>query len=196
MSLLEKFGAEQGDQHPGPLTWPGSGMGLPILGRAAPNIRQTEFEDIDHKCVYDAAEFRSWVREDMDRYKYIQERANNVGDAGVTWFAIRQYERARDLQGRGWVIWLEWVQVYGVLPKELTAQGGPDAVKEFVQRNRTVEFLAGGEVDVFPAAESWEQAEPGAGNPLHPGPESWPAATPSGARGYFDPFAPRNGGHA
>jgi hypothetical protein len=124
MSLLEKFGAEQGGQHPGPLTWPGSGLGLPILGRVAPNVRQDEFENIDHKATYHAREFRSWVAEDMALYNYVQERANNVGEAGVTWFAIRQYERIRDPGQRGWLLWLEWVQVYGVLPRELMAGGG------------------------------------------------------------------------
>jgi hypothetical protein len=188
MSLLDKFGAEQGDRHPGPLTWPGSGLGLPILGRAAPNIRQDEFEGIDHKCVYHAKEFRSWVPEDMEEYRYVQEHANNISEAGVTWFAIRQYERIRDPQDRGWLIWLEWVQVYGVLTKELMASGGPDAIKGFVQRSREAEFLGGGSVAVNPPPESWEQAEADAGMD-HPGPATWPL--PTGARGYFDPFAPR-----
>lgn len=190
MSLLEKFGAEQGDQHPGPLTWPGSGMGLPILGKAAPNIRQDEFEGIDHKSTYHAQEFRSWVREEMEQYRYVRERAGNITEAGVAWFMVREYERVRDAQGRGWLIWLEWEQFYGVLPKDMMASGGPDAVKEFVQKNRFSDFVAGGGVEVFPAAESWEQVEPGEGSPLHPGPQAW-AAEPAGTRGYFDPFAPR-----
>lgn len=190
MSLLEKFGAEQGGQHPGPLTWPGSGLGLPVLGRAAPNIRQDEFEDIDHKGVYHAQEFRSWVPEEMAEYRYVQERANNVGEGGVTWFAVKQYERVRDPGGRGWLIWLEWVQFYGVLPKDLLAPDRADAVRTFIQKNRAAEFLAGGAVDVYPAAADWERGDP---LPPHPGPETW---TPAGARDYFDPFAPGSRGHA
>jgi hypothetical protein len=184
MSLLDKFGAEQGDRHPGPLTWPGSGLGMPILGRAAPNVTQAEFEAIDHKFVYHAKEFRSWVVEEMEEYRYVQEHANNVSAEGVTWFAIRQYERIRDPQDRGWLIWLEWVQTYGVLSRDLLAGGGQDTIKEFVQRNREAEFVSGGSVEVHPVARDWEQGE-GAAGMTHPGP------LPTGARGYFDPFAPR-----
>jgi hypothetical protein len=192
MALLEKFGCEQGGQHPGPLTWPGSGLDLPILGRAAPNIRQHEFENIDHKCVYRAQDFRSWVPEEMQQYLWVQERANNVGEGGVTWFAIRQYERVRDPKGRGWVIWLEWVQVYGILPKDMMAGTGRDAIKSFIQRNREAEFLSGGPIEVNPGGESWSY-EPELPS-LHPGPESWPDA-PVGMHDYFDPFAPRRNGH-
>jgi hypothetical protein len=190
MSLLDKFGAEQGDQHPGPLTWPGSGLGLPILGRTAPNIRQDEFEEIDHKGVYQAREFHSWVPEEMAQYLYIQERAVNVSDGGVTWFTIRQYERVRDPENRGWIIWLEWVQYYGVLPRDLMASGGDDRIKALIQKDQRQEFLAGGFVDVFPAAESWQPASDN-GLTQHPGPETWPEPRPSGSGDYFDPFAPR-----
>lgn len=192
MSLLEKFGAEQGDQHPGPLTWPGSGMDLPILGRAAPNIRQDEFEEIDHKGTYHAKEFRSWVPEELEEYRYVQERARNVGKGGVAWFVIREYERIRDPDHRGWVIWLEWQQFYGVLPKDMMAAGGPDAIKEFVQRNRLADFMSGGSVEVFEPAEGWEMSDPAEAPPAHPGPETWGDDAPTGARGYFDPFSPRS----
>jgi hypothetical protein len=183
MSLLDKFGDERGEEHPGPLTFPGSGLGLPILGRVASNLRQEEFEEIDHKFVYKTREYRSWVEGDMDAYRRVQERASNITDGGVTWYAIRQYERIRDPGGRGWLIWLEWIQAYGIVPAHMRESGGPDAVKEFVQKNSEAEFLAGGSVEVYRGVDSWEQVTP---------PD--PPPVPSGARGYFDPFAPRRNG--
>jgi hypothetical protein len=174
MGLLEKFGGEQGAHHPGPLTWPGSGAGFPILGRVAPNLRQDEFEELDHRFTYHAAEFRSWVEEEKREYLYVQERIANG------WFFPKQYERVRDAEGRGWVIWLEWVQTYGVLPPEMLESGGRDAVKSFLQRQDAAAFLAGAEVEVAPA--------------LVPGPGEAPR--PAGIRPAVDPFARRPNGHA
>jgi hypothetical protein len=179
MGLLEKFGGEQGDRHPGPLTWPGSDLGFPVIGRASPNLRQAEFEDIDHKLVYRAQEFRTWVEAEMADYCAIQERASNG------WFRIRHCDRRQDPQARGLIIWLEWEQVYGILPPELAA--ADDAVTTYIRRSLLRDVAAGGgAVEVNPGPDAWKLADALIDS-------GRAAATPAGLRPYFDPFAPRNG---
>jgi hypothetical protein len=110
----------------------------------------------------------------MARYRYVRERISNV------WFKEKQYERIRDPQGRGWIIWLEWEQYYGVLPEKASST---DAIAQYVQRHQLAQAEDGHlAIELAPGPESWELADP-------------PQAAPAGLQDYFDPFAPRSNGH-
>jgi hypothetical protein len=126
MGLVEKFGAEQSREHHGDhLTWPGTDAGFPILGRVAGTMKQQEYEELEHKFTYHARWFTMWEASDAQEYVYIQERAVNG------WFKVLDREKIYDPIKRGYRIWLEWIQVYGVAPAEQ-----PDAVHKLVDRAR------------------------------------------------------------
>ena len=113
MGLVEKFGAEQSNERHGDhLTWPGTDAGFPILGRIAGALKQQEYEELDHKFTYHARWFAMWEDADTKEYLYVQERAVNG------WFKIIDREKIYDPLKRNYRIWLEWIQVYGVVPAE------------------------------------------------------------------------------
>jgi hypothetical protein len=113
MGLVEKFGAEQSIEHHGVrLTWPGTDAGFPILGRVSGTLKQEEYEELEHKFTYHARWFLMWETADSNEYLYVQERVVNG------WFKLIDREKMYDPIKRGYRIWLEWVQIYGVAPTE------------------------------------------------------------------------------
>jgi hypothetical protein len=111
MGLLERFGAEQSrERHGDDLTWPGTAAGFPILGKVSSLLKETEYEELDHKFTYHARMFCMWLEDDAREYLYIQERAVNG------WFKVIDREKVWDGDHRGYQIWLEWIQIYGIAP--------------------------------------------------------------------------------
>jgi hypothetical protein len=137
MGLVEKFGAEQStERHGGPLTWPGTDAGFPIQGRIPSSmLKQAEYEELDHKFTYHARWFEMWTAADASEYVYVQERVVNG------WFKVLDREKVYDPIRRGYRIWLEWVQVYGVAPADMV-----DGVHSLLARPRGESFdmLRGG----------------------------------------------------
>jgi hypothetical protein len=118
MGLVERFGAEQSNERHGDhLTWPGTDAGFPILGRVNNRmLKQQEFEELDHKFTYHARWFTMWEEADAKEYIYVQERAVNG------WFKVLDREKVYDPIKRSYRIYLEWIQVYGIVPE--TPQDG------------------------------------------------------------------------
>lgn len=113
MGLVEKFGMEQSrDRHGDHLTWPGTDAGFPILGRVTAAMKQEEYEELDHKFTYHARWFDLSAEADAREYIYVQERAVNG------WFKVLDREKIYDPIRRSYRIWLEWIQVYGIAPRE------------------------------------------------------------------------------
>jgi hypothetical protein len=126
MGLVEKFGAEQSrERHGDHLTWPGTDAGFPILGRVTGALKQQEYEELEHKFTYHARWFEMWNAADAREYLYVQERAVNG------WFKVLDREKIYDPIKRNHRIWLEWIQVYGVAPREPA-----DAIHGLVRSHR------------------------------------------------------------
>jgi hypothetical protein len=119
MGLVERFGAEQSmERHGDRLTWPGTDAGFPILGKVTNQmLKQHEYEELDHKFTYHARWFTMWEPADANEYLYVQERAVNG------WFKIIDREKMYDPIKRGYRIWVEWVQVYGLPPRDQMGDG-------------------------------------------------------------------------
>jgi hypothetical protein len=117
MSLLARFGHEQdGNLHPDHLQWPGSAAGFPVLGGAPTLAKESETRNLEHVAVFQARLFRMWLKDDLEDYKKVMERAVNG------WFTIRVNERRWDETKNDMMIWLEWSQIYGVAPKSDTLE--------------------------------------------------------------------------
>jgi hypothetical protein len=114
MGLVEKFGAEQSiERHGDNLTWPGTDAGFPILGKVTNQmLKQHEYEELEHRFTYHARWFDMWTQADANEYLYVQERALNG------WFKVLDREKIYDPVRRNYRIYLEWIQVYGVPPRE------------------------------------------------------------------------------
>ena len=105
-----KFFGEGGPLHGGNLQWPGTGAGFPVRGAVPADLKQEEFEEIGHVLDFKAAAFRLWVPAEHADYLTIMDRAANG------WFSIKFCERHWQPEHESYLIWLEWVQVYGELP--------------------------------------------------------------------------------
>jgi hypothetical protein len=124
MGLLERFGKEQSREHHGDhLTWPGTAAGFPILGKVPGLLKESEYEELDHKFTYHVQMFRMWIPDDCREYVYVQERAVNG------WFKILDRDRIWDAENQNYMIWVEWIQIYGVAPPVL-----PDAIHQLTAR--------------------------------------------------------------
>jgi hypothetical protein len=131
MGLVERFGAEQSqERHGDHLTWPGTDAGFPILGRVNNRmLKQAEFEELDHKFTYHARWFTMWEEADAKEYIYVQERATNG------WFKVLDREKIYDPIKRNYRIYLEWIQVYGIVPET-----SPDAIGNLRARAEGMSF--------------------------------------------------------
>lgn len=115
--LMKHFG-EQGQLHPGPLTWPGDVQGRPLLGARPPLLKDEEFEEVQ-SCPYFRC--RMFVLDDpadpttAERHR---QEYTEICDHIATNFFVEKHRREllptpTDPRFR---IWLEWYQVYATLP--------------------------------------------------------------------------------
>lgn len=122
MGMTEKyFGQQDPELHGGPVTWPGTLDGFPILGRFNGDLKQEEYEDLTNVAQFRCETFRTWDPESMERLAKVMDHAANG-----QFFVQRRLEHY-DEQEKGWRIYLEWVQVYGLAPR------GRDAVRLLAQ---------------------------------------------------------------
>lgn len=117
--LYSRFGNEQHNRHGAPLTWPGTGLGRPIRGQHSGMLRANETESIPHRLFYHAYMFRMWEKEEAEAYVWVMERIANG------WFLRIDREKIWDSEKQQYAIWLEWCQVYGVLPENHPAKAPP-----------------------------------------------------------------------
>lgn len=108
-SLMKYFNEQDETKHPGPLGWPGTAGGYPVMGPPS-TLTDTEYQEMEHAAFYHFQIFD--IQEDEDRRAFIEtmDRIQNGFFALV--FIDRNYEE----DGRR-KVWLEWNQIYGVSPK-------------------------------------------------------------------------------
>ena len=102
-----KFFGESGGEHGAPLHWPGTAAGFPVRGGQPTDLKQTEFENLDHTFDFKAQSFRLWLPDELQAYLEVMDRIANG------WYAQRFCERHWSEEHAAPVIWLEWLQIYG-----------------------------------------------------------------------------------
>jgi len=110
MNARAKFRGDQDSRYDGQLTWPGSQEGYPILGRAPEMMRQDEYEQITHACSFKCQMYRTWIPDEVAEYRWVMDRVANQ------LFILRANDRQWDAAKKGYHIWLEWAEVYGLAP--------------------------------------------------------------------------------
>jgi len=108
-SLRKFFHERGGTMHNGNLSWPGTAAGFPFRG-TVPDLRQTEFEQIEHVLDFHSRLFLLWDPVDKAVFDDVMDRISNG------WFLERKrVDRWSDTHC-GLIVWLEWVQIYGEIP--------------------------------------------------------------------------------
>ncbi len=123
MGLTNKyFGKQDEERHGGILTWPGGPDGFPLLGDFHGHLKQDEFDALSLSATYKARVFKTWDAADMEEFVKVQDFIANGQ------FFEKRRTDAYDPDEKGWRILLEWIQVYGLPPRN----GEGDAIHSLI----------------------------------------------------------------
>ncbi len=113
---LRKYHAELGGpQHGGDqLNWPGTMEGFPVVGNGfRADLKQDELENIDLRFDYKSRMFDLWDEQQKQEFDDINDKIVNG------WYRLLKRSDNWDDEKKHFRVWLEWAQVYGMLPPKL-----------------------------------------------------------------------------
>lgn len=113
MSTRKYFGETAGQQHGGhKLHWPGTPDGFPVLAAPGvqPNIKQDELDNIDFRLDFKSKMFELWDVSQKTEFDDINDKIVNG------WYMLQRRENHWDEEKKHYRVWLEWCQVYGMIP--------------------------------------------------------------------------------
>lgn len=109
-SMLKYFAEQGGDDHGGPLHWPGTADGFPFRGEQVPNLKQQELESLPLALDFKSRSFKLWDAQDKVAFDRVMDRIVNG------WYM--QHRRFDNYvpEHQEYIVRLEWVQIYGEDP--------------------------------------------------------------------------------
>jgi len=113
MSLSKYHGEIGGAQHGDlRLQWPGTIDGLPVLATdsAHRDLKQEEVENLDERRDFKSRMFLLWDPVDKAMFDDISDKLVNG------WYRLVKRTDNWDEQQKHYRIWMEWYQVYGLVP--------------------------------------------------------------------------------
>lgn len=113
MGTQKYFGEVGGVQHgDARLQWPGTPDGFPVLAGNGPppNLKQEEIEGIDYRLDFKSKMFELWDEAQKAEFEDIQDKILNK------WYALQKRSDHWDDEQKHYRVWLEWCQIYGVMP--------------------------------------------------------------------------------
>lgn len=115
MSLRKYHGEIGGPQHgQAQLNWPGTLDGFPVLsaGNQA-NLKQEELENIDLRYDFKSHMFELWDAQQKAEFDDINDKIVNG------WYRLLKRSDNWDEERKHFRVWLEWAQVYGMIPPKM-----------------------------------------------------------------------------
>lgn len=112
---MKYFGTQDPDLHGDHLTWPGTADGFPVLGNYGGHLHQDEYEALALASTFNCDTFFTWDVESMVKFKQIMDYVHNGG------FFVKKRMEQYDEEKKGWRLYVEWVQVYGLPPRDRDA---------------------------------------------------------------------------
>lgn len=111
ISLMKFFGDRGGPEHGDTrLNWPGTLDGFPVRSNTVPNLKQDELEDLPLQMDYKSEMFELWDPAQKTRYDKIKDYIQSG-------LYLQIERRVMERPDKHHIqIWLEWAQVYGVVP--------------------------------------------------------------------------------
>lgn len=113
MSTRKYFQEIAGQQHGNHrLYWPGTPEGFPVIAPpgTAPNLKQEEMENIDFRLDFKSKMFELWDTAQKAEFDDINDKIVNG------WYMLQKRSDHWDDEHKHFRIWLEWCQVYGMIP--------------------------------------------------------------------------------
>lgn len=112
MSLRKYHGEIGGTQHNNArLNWPGTLDGFPVIGAGhRPDLKQDELENIDLQYDFKSRMFELWDPAQKAEFDDINDKMVNG------WYRLLKRTDNWDDEHKHFRVWLEWAQVYGMIP--------------------------------------------------------------------------------
>jgi len=112
VSLRKYHGEIGGSQHNNArLNWPGTLDGFPVLGSGQRNdLKQDELENIELQYDFKSKMFELWDVNQKAEFDDINDKIVNG------WYRLLKRSDNWDDDNKHFRVWLEWAQVYGMIP--------------------------------------------------------------------------------
>jgi hypothetical protein len=112
VSLRKYHGEIGGTQHNNAqLNWPGTLDGFPVIGAGhRPDLKQDELENIDLQYDFKSRMFELWDPAQKAEFDNINDKMVNG------WYRLLKRTDNWDDEHKHFRVWLEWAQVYGMIP--------------------------------------------------------------------------------
>jgi len=107
-SMIKYLSDKGGADHNGTLAWPGTIEGFPVRGDVT-NLRGQDPSNVAHTFDFHSRRFELWKPEDHTAFNDIMDRIHNG------WYCERRRVDRWCDENKGMVVWLEWLQIYGVI---------------------------------------------------------------------------------
>lgn len=107
----EVGGSQHGNSR---LYWPGTMDGFPFAGDpgSVPDLKQNEIEDIDLQYDFKSRMFELWDSGQKTEFDDVNDKIVNG------WYRLLRRSDHWDDEKQHFRVWLEWCQVYGMLPQK------------------------------------------------------------------------------
>ena len=115
MSIKKYYGENGGPGHGGDkLHWPGTMDGYPVRGNAfPPDLKKEELEGLDLQLDFKSRMFELWDPAQKAEFDDVNDKIINGGDL------LQRRNDNWDEENKHFRVWLEWAQVYGMLPPKV-----------------------------------------------------------------------------
>lgn len=112
MSIKKYFGEIGGPAHGNDrLHWPGTADGYPVRGNSLPpDLKKDELDSIDVQLDFKSKMFELWDPAQKSEFDDINDKIING------WYLQQRRNDNWDDEHKHFRVWLEWAQVYGMLP--------------------------------------------------------------------------------
>lgn len=112
MSIKKYFGDLGGPAHGNDrLHWPGTADGYPVRGNSLPpDLKKDELDSIDLQLDFKSKMFELWDPAQKAEFDDVNDKIVNG------WYLQQRRNDNWDDEHKHFRVWLEWAQVYGMLP--------------------------------------------------------------------------------
>jgi hypothetical protein len=113
---IKKYYGEQGDfAHGGErLYWPGTMDGYPVRTKGMlPDMKKEEAENIELQLDFKSKMFELWDPAQKSEFDEINDKIING------WYLMQRRNDHWDEDKKHFRVWLEWAQVYGMIPPKV-----------------------------------------------------------------------------
>lgn len=116
MSIKKYYGETAGAAHgAGLLHWPGTLDGYPVKSGNSlpPDLKKEEVENLDLQLDFKSKMFELWDESQKAEFDDINDKLVNG------WYILQRRTDHWDEEKKHYRVWLEWAQVYGMLPPKV-----------------------------------------------------------------------------